>query len=161
MDVDVVLVSILCASECRFTASLRLRWVNMRSFQRSSCLWQGEIGQSGLEVSVRLIDLFSFNKFLELCFRICSRTGGASSARPPTCSPPGASGGAVVTTAISLVSLLAVVDVFAVEAYPVHDLFENRCVTFILHLGEGEGQKPFARTSRLCVKKKFLSNSRN
>ena len=28
-------------------------------------------------------------------------------------------------------------------------------------LGEGEGQKPFARTSRLCVKKKFLSNSRN
>lgn len=26
MDVDVVLVSILCASECRFTASLRLRW---------------------------------------------------------------------------------------------------------------------------------------
>ena len=50
---------------------------------------------------------------------------------------------------------------FAVEAYPVHDLFENRCVTFILHLGEGEGQKPFARTSRLCVKKKFLSNSRN
>lgn len=110
-----------------------------------------------MEVSVRLIDLFSFNKFLELCFRICSRTGGASSARPPTCSPPGASGGAVVTTAISLVSLLAIVDVFAVEAYPVHDLFENRCVTFILHLGEGEGQKPFARTSRLCVKKKFFN----
>jgi hypothetical protein len=24
-------------------------------------------------------------------------------------------------------------------------------------LGEGEGQKPFARTSRLCVKKKFFN----